>query len=161
MMNGRLDGRPFSARWPVTSLVLSAWPRPITMAPRYVSGRLVSRPMTAAPNTWMASSVSSTASTPSNGASSTPARAANEHPSIQLKVVMSPESSPSSSVRPGSSTTARVWIPSREKRKNTARPAPASAAMATRITWSQPTFTPGSRNVLWGKIGARVRVAGP
>ena len=34
-------------------------------------------------------------------------------------------------------------------------------AMATRMTWSQPTLTPGSRKVLWGKIGAMVRVAGP
>ena len=34
MMNGRLLGRPFSDWWPVTSLVASAWPRPISMAPK-------------------------------------------------------------------------------------------------------------------------------
>jgi hypothetical protein len=69
--------------------------------------------MTDAPKTCMVSRIRITASTPSNGARRTPAREAKAQPSIQLQVVIRRESRPSSSVRLGSSTTARVWTPRR------------------------------------------------
>ena len=39
--------------------------------------------------------------------------------------------------------------------------APETAAMTTRIAWSQPTFTPGRRKVDWGRNGSIRRGAAP
>ena len=82
------------------------------------------------------SSVSRTASIPRKGLRSTPARAANEQPSIQENVVTRAELVPISSVRSASSTTARVWIPSRVARKKAASSSAEASEMATMIAWS-------------------------
>jgi hypothetical protein len=126
-----------------------------------VSGRLTSRPTAAAPKALITSSVRRTASMPRNGLSSTPARAANEQPSIHENVVTRAELVPMSSLRSASSTTARVWMPSRVARKNPARTSAEASEMATMIAWSYPTLTPGNRNVEREKIGSTDRVAGP
>jgi len=73
---------------------------------------------------------------PRNGLSSTPARVANEQPSIHENVVTRAELVPISSVRSASSTTARVWIPSRVARKNAASARAEASEMATMIAWS-------------------------
>jgi hypothetical protein len=116
-MNGRLGGRPASSEVELMYSVRIDEPMPIASPPARVSGRLVNRPMAAAPKAWTMSRVRTFGSSGTLGASSTPDIAANTQPITQAQRRTRSGLVPARPSRSGSSTTARIALPRRAVRK--------------------------------------------
>ncbi len=105
---------------------------PSPIAPTNVSGRLFSRPTTAAPYAPATKNVSTIGSSGFVlGAMSTPARAASTQPRIQLYRAIDLAGAPFSAARSGLSTTARIAVPVR-LRNSSARNAIVTTTATTR-----------------------------
>ena len=83
----------------------------------------MNRPIAAAPNAWTTSSVNAAAARPTLGPSSKPDSAAREEPIIQAYRRTRTGLVLDRASRSGSSTTARIALPTRAVRRNTYREA--------------------------------------
>jgi hypothetical protein len=91
---------------------------PTIKPPRNVSGMLANMPIAAAPNACTTRNVSVIGSSPMNGTIKTPDSAARVDPKIQEMRRTLVGLVPWRSSRSGSSTTARIDVPSRVKRNS-------------------------------------------
>ena len=107
----------------------------MSIAPANVSGRLVSRPTTAAANDATSSSVNSRSLRPRIGVRRTPARPANAVPTAHDPAVTNVVLIPEISADRGESTVARVASPMGVDRSNTVSPMTTAAPPARIATW--------------------------
>ena len=117
-MNGRLSGSPESHRTSSTYFFERSATTPMRTPPANVRGMLLKAPSAAAPNAWTTRNVSTMAFRPMNGSTSTPESAANVEPMIQDVNRTRVGLVACIATRSGSSTTARMAIPVRAKRKS-------------------------------------------
>src|SRR3954447_6479903 len=122
--------------------------RPRNIAPATVHGRLVSRPISAAGNASITTTVSEIGSKLMRGVISTPATAPIAEPAIHETAITRLTLMPHRRAASGSSATARIDVPNVVHRSTAAVPNARPRATTTVVSSSQPTTTevPGNVN---------------